>query len=584
MQRHYFKLTTPVRPEDENPTHEPLFPTLDQENDVISAKAMFGDLDAKWFANYYGMVRTLNATAATLLSLVKNNPMKTYADYKYIYHAFMGTIQKIQQLGPEQFSLPSQTPYFTDIIENGRWQEDKYFVQRRLAGQCPYFIRRVTKNEEKDIGFSLDKLKSMLSENFDWNFHLKQKYGNEMNKLVKEKRVFVLYHEHYDELSHTKDILDTNPHDNIKLEQTTSPIVLFVLTDEKELEVVAIQMDSTKKDSPVFTPKSSPLEWSKAKGHVEIVEMATCQLIGHLLETHATQEIICNLFPRHLGSLHPLHQLMTPHCQGTSPVGGLGLAALLDVERYMHRLFSIGYVGSRQYVNKYYEEQDYLNADFNHQLKRNGLADEDLIRYHPYRDDGKLIWNEIKTFAKKYVKLYYKSNEDVIYDNELQGLVNELSADGTAQNGGGKYKGFPGKFTTTKDLETFLTRFIWLAVKHAINSYPLIPYGAFVPSAPTKLYENPQATHYAHSLPNALVVLTQEVLTFTLASFRVNRLFDYSKLMLDKKARCLVKSTYNKLNLCVQKELEARNKARYERGDLTYQFMEPIWLPNSVHS
>ena len=93
IQRHYFKLTTPVRPEDENPAHEPLFPRLDQESDVISAKAMFGDLDAKWFANYYGMVRTLNATSAALLSLVKNNPMKTYADYKYIYHAFMGTIQ-----------------------------------------------------------------------------------------------------------------------------------------------------------------------------------------------------------------------------------------------------------------------------------------------------------------------------------------------------------------------------------------------------------------------------------------------------------------------------------------------------------
>lgn len=107
----------------------------------------------------------------------------------------------------------------------------------------------------------------------------------------------------------------------------------------------------------------------KAKGHAEIVEMATCQLIGHLLETHATQEIFCNLFPRHFGELHPLHQLMTPHCQGTSPVGGLGLSALLDVERYMHRLFSIGYLGSRKYVNEYYKNQDYADADFEYQMK-----------------------------------------------------------------------------------------------------------------------------------------------------------------------------------------------------------------------
>ena len=107
----------------------------------------------------------------------------------------------------------------------------------------------------------------------------------------------------------------------------------------------------------------------KAKGHAEIVEMVACQLVGHLIETHATQEIFCNLFPRHFGELHPLHQLMTPHCQGTSPVGGLGLSALLDVERYMHRLFSIGFLGSRKFVNEYYKNQDYADADFEYQIK-----------------------------------------------------------------------------------------------------------------------------------------------------------------------------------------------------------------------
>ena len=77
---------------------------------------------------------------------------------------------------------------------------------------------------------------------------------------------------------------------------------------------------------------------------------------------------------------------------------------------------------------------------------------------------------------------------------------------------------------------------------------------------------------------------TQEVLTFTLASFRVNRLFDYSKLLSDNKARCLVKSTHTSLNSCVQKKLEEANKKRFDRGDLTYQYMEPKWLPNSIHN
>ena len=47
----------------------------------------------------------------------------------------------------------------------------------------------------------------------------------------------------------------------------------------------------------------------------------------------------------------------------------MGLSALLDVDRYMHRLFSIGYMGSRKYVNEYYNEQDYADTDLEYQLK-----------------------------------------------------------------------------------------------------------------------------------------------------------------------------------------------------------------------
>ena len=36
-----------------------------------------------------------------------------------------------------------------------------------------------------------------------------------------------------------------------------------------------------------------------------------------------------------------------------------------------------------------------------------------------------------------YILRYYKSDEDVIYDDELQGFVNELSAAGSVKDGGG---------------------------------------------------------------------------------------------------------------------------------------------------
>ena len=70
-----------------------------------------------------------------------------------------------------------------------------------------------------------------------------------------------------------------------------------------------------------------------------------------------------------------------------------------------------------------------------------------------------------------------------------------------------QYKGFPKTFSSRVDLVTFLTRFMWLPVKHAANSYPLVPYGAYIPVAPTKLYSDPEAKKYSHNLPNIAVTM-----------------------------------------------------------------------------
>ena len=90
--RNYFKLTTFVGLNDINIDHSPIFPRLDQGLDEITAKAMFGDQDSKWFANYYGMIRAFNTTAQTLVEMMGTNPMKDLNDYKTLYRAFLQTV------------------------------------------------------------------------------------------------------------------------------------------------------------------------------------------------------------------------------------------------------------------------------------------------------------------------------------------------------------------------------------------------------------------------------------------------------------------------------------------------------------
>lgn len=63
-------------------------------------------------------------------------------------------------------------------------------------------------------------------------------------------------------------------------------------------------------------------------------------------------------------------------------------------------------------------------------------------------------------------------------------------------------------------LITFINRFIWLTVQHSANSAPLLPNGAYVPIAPTKLYYDPRIeaeTNYAYNLPNATAAMVGKI-------------------------------------------------------------------------
>ena len=100
-----------------------------------------------------------------------------------------------------------------------------------------------------------------------------------------------------------------------------------------------------------------------------MADLAMCQIKSHFLETHMTQELFCNLYKRHLSPTHPLYEPMSFHCEGTSPVGALGLGALIDEKRYMHMLFNMGHIGTKKLINKFYLKRTYDDADILQKLK-----------------------------------------------------------------------------------------------------------------------------------------------------------------------------------------------------------------------
>ena len=58
---------------------------------------------------------------------------------------------------------------------------------------------------------------------------------------------------------------------------------------------------------------------------------------------------------------------------------------------------------------------------------------------------------------------------------------------------------------------------------------------------------------------------------------------EYHEVARHPKLRKVVKRSYDRLHNCIQSILENRNKQRLASGMLGFPYLEPKWLPNSVH-
>jgi hypothetical protein len=76
----------------------------------------------------------------------------------------------------------------------------------------------------------------------------------------------------------------------------------------------------------------------------------------------------------------------------------------------------------------------------------------------------------------------------------------------------------------------------------------------------------------------------QTVVSLALGSLRFDKLFDYGPQMLDKDAAEVVKKHHRILMTRVKAIIEQRNDERFKEGHLTYPYLKPGWIPNSIHT
>lgn len=103
-----------------------------------------------------------------------------------------------------------------------------------------------------------------------------------------------------------------------------------------------------------------------------------------------------------------------------------------------------------------------------------------LIEDYPFAVDGLEIWSAIETWVRDYCSLYYKADDSVRTDTELQSWWTEI-----IQVGHGDKKDepwWPKMHTVTEVIDT-CTTIIWTAsALHAAVNFGQYPYVGYLPN------------------------------------------------------------------------------------------------------
>ncbi|XP_015768676.1 PREDICTED: allene oxide synthase-lipoxygenase protein-like [Acropora digitifera] len=237
-------------------------------------------------------------------------------------------------------------------------------------------------------------------------------------------------------------------------------------------------------------------------------------------------------------------------------------------------------------LNKEYEKMTFDDLDLKNDLKKRGVDDTDKLTYYPYRDDGILLYEKLDEFADAYIDAYYDNDQEVTSDNELQELVNELSADGKQGDFGGKgmVKKFPAKIEDKATLRKVLTTLLWAFTgQHAAVTYPILEYGGFVPNAPHRLFADSDGTStFSNNMfGNKAVALEIAELSSNVAGIHLDQLLDYSEKVEGKKGQVVIEKMFKELKTLTDDILKANDK-RVQQGFLPYPYFLPEFICNSA--
>ncbi|GLJ05608.1 hypothetical protein SUGI_0021070 [Cryptomeria japonica] len=400
------------------------------------------------------------------------------------------------------------------------WKTDEEFARQALSGLNPMAIQCLQSfppSSSLDAELYGPQESSITADHIEKNLD-----GLTVQRAVEAKRLFIL--DYYDAYMPYIERINKES-DERKMYASRA---LFFLTDQGILRVVAIELclpptSLSQAQRNVYTPAQDGEEgalWLLAKAHSRVNDSGYHQLISHWLRTHAVIEPFIIATHRHLSKMHPLHKLLLPHYFDTMDINQSARQILINSggviesgftpHRYSIELSSKAY--------KYWKlNEQGLPAD----LIKRGMAVADstapnglrlVIEDYPYAVDGLEIWGALKQWVSDYLSLYYKSDDAIKEDAEVQAWWKEVVNVG---HGDLKIESGWYQMESVEEAVEAVTTLIWVAsAHHAAVNFGQYAYGGYMPNLPTlsrRLIPEKHSVEYAEMMKDPEAFLLSSV-------------------------------------------------------------------------
>ncbi|XP_026985992.1 polyunsaturated fatty acid lipoxygenase ALOX12 isoform X1 [Sagmatias obliquidens] len=441
-----------------------------------------------------------------------------------------------------------------------RWQDDELFGYQFLNGTNPMLLRRCTSLPSRLVLPSgMEELRTQLEKEL-------------LNSSLFEAD-FIL--------------LDGIPANVIRGEKQylAAPLVMLKMDTSGKLLPMVIQIQPPSPSSPtppLFLPSDPPLAWLLAKSWVRNSDFQLHQLQYHLLNTHLLAEVIAVATMRCLPGLHPVFKLLIPHIRYTMEINTRARTQLLPDGGIFDKAVSTGGGGHVHLLRRALAQLTYCSL-----CPPNNLADRGLLGTPGalYACDALRLWEITARYVEGIIHLFYRGDDVVRGDPELQAWCREITEVGLCQ---AQNRGFPISFQSQNQLCHFLTMcvFTCTAQHGAINQGQLDWY-AWVPNAPCTMRMPPPTTKedvtvatVMGSLPDVRQACLQMVVTWHLGRRQPDMVplgHHKEKYFSDPKAKSVLNQFQTDLEN-LEREITARN----EQLDLPYEYLKPSLIENSI--